>query len=170
MILCVDPASRTGWATSDGRYGCWDIAPLGALKGRKTKAGIVGARPAEPDEARLWKLHATLTTTHTMRPVTLLVHERALQHHASARSAQIAHELQAALKLWAWQYGVRRVDLSPLDLQRFALGRAARPKSDDMLQVAKVRLGYAGTDDNEADALLLLEWARVHGREWRAGA
>ena len=160
MILCIDPATRTGWATSDGRSGCWDLAPAKARKRPPT--------PAEPDEARLWKLHDALREGERATPVTLMVHECALMHHASARAAQIAHELQATLKLWARANGVRRVELTPLDLQRFALGRAAKPKTDDMLNAARARLGYAGKDDNEADALWLLEWARRHEGDWRA--
>ena len=186
-IIAIDPANRCGWATSDGRSGVWDLTPAkarAAKPGRPAKVAkrdgrilspAVAAIPAvdaEHDDQRLVHLWAHLDElardgcscgTDPDCCITL-VHEGPLPHHASQRAAQLAFWWQAALILWAHRAGpgVRRVEVTPLDLQRFVLGRRATTGANEMLDAARDRLGYTGGDDNEADALWFLEWARKH--------
>ena len=189
-LICIDPGSHTGWATLiDGvvASGVEDISPLAARKakpGRPAKLHkrtgtvlrpeviAVPGRAAEPDHERWRKVWELLRVHHSRVPAlddVVLVHENAIVHHASQRAAQLAHEYQGILKMWALIYSVQRVEVPPLDLQRFVLGRKSTPKADEMLHAAEEWLGYQGGDHNVADALFLLEWARVHVmREQRA--
>lgn len=71
-------------------------------------------------------------------------------------------ELRAVLKLVAKELGdIRVVSVAPTTLKVFATG-SGRAKKPDMIRTARRQLGYGGVDDNEADALWVLEWARLN--------
>lgn len=175
MILAIDPASTTGWAWHDGRErrsGAIDLRPKKATKGKpalaeiRTKKGILKreARPAipptddEPEVMRIFRFRDFLEEVHRERPIDLLVHEAPLDHHAGAKAAQVAWELRTTMVLFASAHNVPREEIKPFDVQRHALGRAARPKSTEMLDAARAFFGYAGSEHNEADAIVILDW------------
>ena len=124
----------------------------------------VPAIDAEPDDERLVKLDAMLSrlTRGVAAEDLVLIHEGPLKHHAGARAAQLAFWWQACIALWCRECGVCRVEVPPIDLQRFVLGRGATNGAGELLAAARSQLGYAGNDDNAADALWLLAWGRVH--------
>lgn len=156
FVISIDPANLTGWATSHGLHGVESIAPRKPKPPTKRNPlGVAG----EPDDARfvkLWSLLDRLAARAGAEPI-VLVHEGPVAHHASARAAQLAFGTWAALCLWAFTRGARRIEVTPLDLQRFVLGRKATPKTYEVMIAAKERLGYLGNDDNEADAMWLLK-------------
>jgi hypothetical protein len=175
FIVALDIATHTGWTTSDGRSGVENLKPCEAKKGKPEKRDKKGnlvrvavpAADAEPDEARWSKLEHLLESL--AQPGALIVHEGPVQHHASFRAAQLAFGAQAIIAAWCLRNKLRRIEVSPLDLQRFVLGRKATPKEDEMLLATRSRLGYAGTDDDIADALWLLEWAKKHAEPANCG-
>lgn len=69
--------------------------------------------------------------------------------------------LAAVIRLALTDAGHTYVDVPPSNLKQFAAGNGNANK-DAMLAAAIRRLGYAGHDHNEADALWLLEMARWH--------
>ena len=184
-IIAIDPATSCGWATSDGRSGVEDLSPArarAAKPGRPAKVAKrdgrilspavdpVPAVEAEPDHARWGKLEALLwTLADALCPESdgdlVLVAESALVHHASQRSAQLAHEAHGVLKAWSLRAApdlcrsCRYVEVPPVDIKRLATGRGNAEKHE-MVAAARARLGFEGDDDNTADALWLLEWAR----------
>ena len=180
-LIAIDPGNRTGWALSSGASGVEDLTPRKARAGKPGRPAVLSKRDgrelkpavravppldAEPDDERLVKLRALLWRLAYgetgARFDGVLVHEGPLKHHAGVRAAQLAFWWQAALAIWCRERGVRRVEVPPIDLQRFVLGRAATRDGYEMLLAARDRLGYQGHDDNEADALHLLSWARKH--------
>jgi Holliday junction resolvasome RuvABC endonuclease subunit len=80
----------------------------------------------------------------------------AVEGYAYARANQ-AHqlgELGGVIRLLLHECGVRYVDVPPAVLKRYATGRGNAGKGQVLVEAVK-RLGYEGSDDNEADALWL---------------
>jgi Holliday junction resolvasome RuvABC endonuclease subunit len=63
-------------------------------------------------------------------------------------------ELGGVIRMALWNAGIRYIDIAPTKLKMYALG-AGKGSKTDMVVAARDRLGYEGTDDNEADALWL---------------
>lgn len=184
-ILAIDLATRTGWASAwpgGQSSGVLELKPASAIAGKAAVPPKLAKRDgrvlrpgrppilaveAEPEAARFGKLLAWLYASATRMDV--IVSEAPLKHHKGARAAEIALGLAGVLRAFAHWQRVRHVEIDPYDLQRFALGKKADTKQDEMLHEARRRLGYAGTDDNEADALHLLAWAREHVAPQAAG-
>lgn len=72
-------------------------------------------------------------------------------------------ELGGAIRLALYDFGIPYVDVSPSSLKMFATGKGNAPK-DDVFAAAIRKLDYAGTSHDEADALWLLEMARLQYR------
>lgn len=166
-IIAIDPGTHTGWATSEcaTAHGVEDISPRKPKAPTKRNPAGVSGEPDDERWVKLWTLLDRLSgidmAAHEAMQ-TLLCHEAPLSHHVGVRAAQLAFGAQTALALWARNRGARRIEVTPLDLQRFVLGRRATPKTYEMMAAAKERLGYQGNDHNIADALWLLEWAKIH--------
>lgn len=192
-MIAIDPASQTGWAVrGDGEGGTFAGETHGSADVRPAKPKAATKRnptglPGEPDGIRwlkLWQLLERLAQCDRCEGLVFppdglcggcadgrskgirLVHEGPLEHHAGARAARLAFGAWAVICAWCGVRGVPRVEVGPLDLQRFVLGRRATPKSYEVLQAAKDRLGYQGNDDNEADAMWLLRFAEAQAAEW----
>lgn len=78
--------------------------------------------------------------------------------YASANQAHQVGELGGVIRLALHEAGVPFVVVAPAALKKYATGKGNANKAA-MLQAAWQRLGYEGTDDNEADAL----WLRAMG-------
>lgn len=79
---------------------------------------------------------------------------------AQSHTREIA-ELGGVIRMTLYDLGIRWVDVSPASLKKYATGKG-NAKKDLVLVEAVKRLGYMGSDNNEADALWLLEMARDH--------
>ncbi|HNB58717.1 MAG TPA: hypothetical protein PK308_00290 [Phycisphaerales bacterium] len=66
-----------------------------------------------------------------------------------------------AVRLGLHAAGIPYVDVAPTSLKKFATGKGNATKIE-VLKEAWKRLGYEGTDDNEADALWLLHAGLHH--------
>lgn len=131
--------AHTGFATSDGRVGVLE-PPKGCIGMPRLKWVLDSA----------WNLaeHADLVV---------------LEGYAFARP-QFAHqlgELGGIVRFTLWEAGVRYVDIQPKSMKMFATDNGNAGKSDVLVAAVK-KLSYDGADDNEADALWLLEMARAH--------
>lgn len=81
----------------------------------------------------------------------------------NSRSSQ-AHalgELGGLVRYAIWEHGVPCVDVPPANLKKFATGKGSASKDLVLVEAVK-RLGYEGSSNDEADALWLLNMARVH--------
>ena len=76
------------------------------------------------------------------------------------QGAVIVHsELQGQIKVICEDMNIAYRGYSSKEIKLFATGKGNANKSV-MIQAAKDKLGYTGNDDNEADALWLLELAK----------
>lgn len=80
--------------------------------------------------------------------------------HGSQHNSHAMGELGGVIRLDLWKRGVRYIDVAPLRLKKYATGKGLADKTA-VVVAARDRLGYDGTNDNEADAL----WLRAIGMD-----
>ena len=140
-ILAIDPASMLGWAISNTLYGTWDL---------KT-------RRDESMGMKLLRLNFKLKEIYSLEKFDLLVYERPAGRHA----ASIIHQakLIGEMERWCEKNHIAYRAYSATEMKKFATGKgnAGKPM---MIEAAQKKLGYTGNDDNEADALWLLNLCR----------
>lgn len=81
--------------------------------------------------------------------------------YASANQAHQLGELGGVIRLALYEAGLQTVELQPSKIKKLATGKG-NAKKPDMLGAAIRRLDYGGSNDNEVDALWLLEAALQH--------
>ncbi len=142
-ILAIDPATKCGFAHSCGVSGTWDLSVR-----RDESAGM-----------RLIRLRGKLNELFESEPASLLVFEAARHAAPKMQGALVVQAtIQGVLILWAEDHGVEYRGYSPSEIKKFATGKGNASKAD-MMAAAVERFGPVG-DDNEADALFLLELAK----------
>jgi crossover junction endodeoxyribonuclease RuvC len=83
---------------------------------------------------------------------------------SKGRSVFDIAELGGCVRFLLYRLGIPWVDVSPSTLKKYATGKGNSPK-DAMIAAAIRRFGFAGCDNNEADAYLLWCLARhAYGR------
>lgn len=139
-ILALDPATKCGWAYSEGGSGTWDLSVR-----RDESAGM-----------RLIRLRAKLRE---FTEVDLVVYEAARNSAPKMQGALVVQAtLQSVLVLWAEDNGFEYKGYSPSEIKKYATGKGNASK--DMM-VAEARKAFGDIiDDNQADALWLLELAK----------
>lgn len=80
---------------------------------------------------------------------------------AGASHSHALGELGGVVRLELYDLKVPFVEIAPSSLKKYACGKG-NAKKMDVLAAAIRRLGYAGADDNEADALWLRHMALDH--------
>lgn len=140
-ILALDVATHCGWAVNHEIYGVWDLTPK-----RDESAGM-----------RLIRFRYKLKEVIEKENITLVVFERPGGRHVGA---VIVHsELQGQVKVVCEDLSIPYRGYSSQEIKKFATGKGNANKAA-MIQAAKDKLGYPGKNDNEADALWLLELAK----------
>ena len=140
-ILSLDPATHCGYALSHALYGVWDLTPK-----RDESAGM-----------RLIRLRSKLNEILESENIDLVVFERPGGFHKGAMIVQ--SEIQGQIKVICEDHQIEYRAYSSQEIKKFATGKGNCGKPA-MIQAAKDKLGYKGNDDNEADALWLLELAK----------
>lgn len=139
-ILALDTATHCGWAISRDVYGVWNLTPK-----RDESAGM-----------RLIRFRSKLKSIIESENINLVVFERPGGVHMGA---VIVHsELQGQIKVICEDLKVEYRGYSSQEIKKYATGKGNSGKPA-MIQAAQKKLGYTGNDDNEADALWLLELA-----------
>ena len=141
-ILSIDPASTTGWAMSNEIYGTWDLKTL--------KDESIGMK--------LVRLRSKLNEVHKLSKLDLIVYERPAGVHKNP----IIHQakLIAIIETWCDDNGVEYRAYSSKEIKKFATGNGNCGKPA-MIKAAKEKLAYVGNDDNETDALWLLNLVKT---------
>lgn len=146
-ILALDPATRTGWAWGDGShpiYGVWNLG----VEGR-----FAVLRHGIEDIAR-------------HRGIDLLAYEDAgFAAKGQQRVAAFHSELRGAIKAVGAELNVPTLAINPTSLKKFAT-QNGHAKKVQMIAACKTILGIETRDDNEADALWVLAYARAYRPEW----
>lgn len=140
-ILAIDPATACGWAISNEIYGLWNL---------KTKKD-------ESTGMKWIRLKSKLKELYEVEKFDIIVYERpAGRHTASVISTS---KLCGVIEMFALENGIQYAGFSATEIKKFATGKGNSGKPQ-MIQAAKDKYGYEGEDDNEADALHLLNLAK----------
>lgn len=136
-ILALDIATHCGWATEEAS-GVWDLS----MK-RDESSGM-----------RILRFRSKLTDMLTLVNPNLVTFERTSGQHKNALIVQA--ELHGILKLFCEDNKIEYRAFSASEIKKHATGKgnAGKPL---MIAAAKEKLGYQGSDDNEADALWILD-------------
>jgi Holliday junction resolvasome RuvABC endonuclease subunit len=140
-ILALDVATHCGWAVDKNVFGVWDFSAK-----RDESAGM-----------RLIRLRSKLHEIIPAENVTLVVFERPAGFYKS--SLIVESELVGQVKTVCEELKIPYRGYSATEIKKYATGKGNASKAL-MISAARERLGYTGEDDNEADALWLLELAK----------
>ena len=140
-VLSLDIASTTGWAIDTKVYGTWDF---------KTKKD-------ESMGMKLIRFRSKLKEVHELEPLDIVIYERPAGQHANS----IIHQakLIAILEEFCEENNIEYRAFSASEIKKFATGKGNANKQE-MIDAAKTKYGYTGSDDNEADAILMRELFR----------
>jgi len=153
MILALDPATETGWAL----YHCGKTTSgsikLGALPATKK-------RKAEPEHYRCRNLWSWLAQHCLVFGFPNLIIFESLEGFVAKgkKAAQVNNELRGVVKAFAGVNDIALLAVQPVDVKRFATGKGNADKPE-MVEAARSKYGYLGDNNNEADAILILQWA-----------
>jgi len=150
-ILALDCALKTGWASF-----CNGIIESGVqdfnLKRGESK-GMVFIR------FRVW----LNSMTSLIKPA-LIVFEQS--HHRGGAATEVGVGLTTRIQEICIERGIEYCSCHSLTLKKFACG-TGRANKEDMIKKAKEKWGEDIIDDNQADALHILDWARKEFKEER---
>jgi Holliday junction resolvasome RuvABC endonuclease subunit len=144
-ILALDPATHCGFAHSDGASGTWDLTPR-----RDESAGM-----------RLLRLRGKLNELLKTVGIDVLAFEAARNQGPKMQGALVVQaELQSVIKVFCEDNRIQYMGLSPSEVKKVATGKGNANK-DAMIAAAVKRWPDRKIgDDNEADALWILELAK----------
>jgi Holliday junction resolvasome RuvABC endonuclease subunit len=140
--LALDPASVTGYAHSNGKFGVWQLT-----------------RSSEPDGGRLVRLRNNIHKCYEAWGIDKIVFEDASFGSNNRNTAASHNELRGIIKMVAAELKCATQAINPGSLKAWATGDNHAPKPK-MIAAVERFLGIVVEDDNAADALLLLEYAR----------
>lgn len=140
-ILALDPATRTGFAHSDGAHGVLNLDDCSLFR-----------------MGRLRFLRRWLREFHADHPFDVLAYERASFGATGGYGKEFHGQLSGVLELVADELGARTIAASPATIK--ALAGGGRFGKEDMIRAARLKLGIRTTSSDEADALWILEWAK----------
>jgi Holliday junction resolvasome RuvABC endonuclease subunit len=144
-ILALDPATNCGFAYHAGSgviSGTWDLSSR-----RDESAGM-----------KLIRLRSKLEEFRV--GLDLVVFEAARNAMPKMQGALVHQaKLQGVIELWCTEHGIDYRGYSPTEIKKHATGKGNANKAA-MIAAARERFGYEGKDDNEADAIWLLDLAR----------
>lgn len=140
-ILSLDVATHCGWATKTAS-GVWDFS----IK-RDESSGM-----------RLIRFKAKLREIIELESINLVTFERTAGFHKNALIVQA--ELHGVLKLYLEENNIDYRAFSASEIKKHATGKGNAGKPV-MIKAAQDKLGYLGCDDNETDALWILDLTKT---------
>jgi Holliday junction resolvasome RuvABC endonuclease subunit len=144
-ILALDPAVKCGVAHTAGHVLVWRLTD----------------DPKEHPGAKLERLRTLIYRAAREWGIDLIAFENASFGSNNRDTAAGHNKLIGVIELVAKELGVRCLGLNPATLKKHATGHG-NAKKPAMIAAARDRLRYDGCDDNEADALWVLDMATKH--------
>jgi Holliday junction resolvasome RuvABC endonuclease subunit len=143
-ILALDPATHCGWAHSNGLSGTWDLS----------------VKKDESSGMRLMRLRQKLDETDACAGVSIVMFEAARGGMPGRLGALVvSSEIQGVIKLWCEENHKPYKGVSPSEVKKHATGKGNANKKLMML-AATDKWNKEMVDDNEADALWILDFAQ----------
>lgn len=139
-ILALDVATNCGWATQTAS-GTWNLTP----------------RKDESKGMRLIRFKAKLKEMVELEKIDLICFEAAAVYGKFPNFVEM--EMHGVLKLFCEERSLNYAAISVSEIKKHATGKGNAGKPQ-MIAAAKEKLGYTGGDDNEADALWILDLAK----------
>ena len=145
-ILAIDPGTSCGWAIGNSNAihgsGTWYLQPS-----RGESPGMRYIRP-----------RGNLEQIHKAYPdISLLAYE--MPHHRGGASTQVGCGLVATIQTWCAEKKIEHTQVHSATIKKYATG-SGRAKKDLMVRLGVKRFGKEDADDNEIDALWILEFVR----------
>lgn len=140
-IVALDP-SLTATGVADSECGSYLIVPPAGVRG----------------EARNWQILKAVMAAVDGADVVMI---EGYAFGAKGRAVFDIAELGGVLRMGLYTRGVAWVEVPPSCVKTLATGKG-NSKKDAVLAEAIRRLGYAGSDHNEADATWLLQAGLIH--------
>ena len=142
-ILTLDMATKTGWASN--------------VHGQRSGVIEFALKRGESPGMRFLRCRAWLNDIWKLLDgqVEVIVYEQA--HHRGGAATSVCVGLVTEVQAFAAEHGIELMPVHTATLKKFATGNGRASKAD-MIQAARER-GWNVQDDNEADAVLLLEHA-----------
>lgn len=132
-VLAIDQASNCGWATKHA-HGVWDF----------------NTRKDESSGMKMLRFRSKLKEVCELEQINLIVYERVAGQHAN--SIIHAAKMVAMIETFCEENNINYKAVSAGEVKRFATGKGNAGKPQ-MIASAKLKYGYTGNNDNEADAL-----------------
>lgn len=158
-ILAIDPGNKSGishgWENATPKIEFRDFTPKSATKTRQKEA----------EHNRYGKLWNTINEI--VEPIlfdaseVIIICESAAGFQKGKAAIEVSNQYRGCVKSYAYVNNCRFVNIQPNDLQRFATGKG-RAEKTEMIEVAKNKYGFKGTDDNEADSLIMWHFIKQH--------
>ena len=137
-LLALDPATKFGWAISTDIYGVWDLT----------------TRRDQSQGFKLLRFRAMLDEVCKLNKVSTIAYEKPGGRNYAA--LVLHSKLVGEIEKYCEENNIEYKGYSAGDIKKFATGKGNSGKPA-MIQAAQEKLGYVGEDDNEADALWILE-------------
>jgi|SRR5215217_361902 len=136
-ILAIDQASNCGWASKNAS-GVWNF----------------NTRKDESSGMKMLRFRAKLKEVCALEEINLVVYERVAGFHKAA----IIHaaKMVAIIESFCEENGIEYKAVSATEVKKYATGKGNANK-EKMIEAARLKLGYEGNDDNEADALWIYQ-------------
>lgn len=132
-VLAIDQASNCGWATKNA-HGAWDFT----------------TRKDESSGMKMLRFRSKLKEVVELENINLIVYERVAGQHAN--SIIHASKMVAIIETFCEEIGINYKAVSAGEVKKFATGKGNAGKPQ-MIEAARLKYGYTGNNDNEADAL-----------------
>jgi Holliday junction resolvasome RuvABC endonuclease subunit len=143
-VLALDLATKTGWAHSCGASGVYDLS----------------IRRDESSGMRLIRLNSKLNHIRDEIGIDLLIFEAARHNGPGMQGALVVHaELQGTVKLWCELNKVAFRGYSPSEIKKHATGKGNANKEKMVVAAEAKWPNVEIIDDNQADAMWLLDLA-----------
>lgn len=141
-ILGIDPGTKCGWAINNGliESGVWNLAP-----GRHEGGGMRGL-----------KLRHQLDSLRQASNEPMVVFYELVRRHLGTDAAQIYGGIVMVLTAWCDEHGIPYEGLPVGTVKKHATGKGNASK-EEMIQAAQQKFGIEPRDDNEADALHIMD-------------
>lgn len=138
-ILALDVATKCGWCTATAS-GTWTLTP----------------KKDESKGMRLIRFKAKLKEMVDLEKIDLIIFEAAAVYGKFPNFVEM--ELHGVLKLFCEENHINYTAVAVTEIKKHATGKGNAGKVQ-MIEAAKAKLGYTGTDDNEADAMWIFNYA-----------
>lgn len=143
VILGLDPASKTGWSLSSGEHGLW----------------LIAEKNDEHEGRKLERLRRLIYKTHQQNQITLIASEDAVMGTHFFKTQNFHTEIRGVIKLVAAELELPIIWVNPGTLKKWLTGHGKAEKHH-MIDAIRTRFGITVSDDNIADAIAVMEYAK----------